>query len=305
MKISLLNTIKNCASLLFLSISLKVYALTFTLTPQSANVVGEIQNYTIQQGDTFATVARKYDLGYLELVDANPNVDPEAPKVGTIIIVPTKFILPATPHKGLIVNLSELRLYYYPPNSNEVITYPVGIGREGEDTPEGVLTVIQHIKHPAWHVPESIRKMRAKQGVQLSKMVPPGPDNPLGDYAMRLSNMTYLIHGTNDPLGGIGRRSSSGCLRLYPEDIAKLFFMVPQKAEVRIIDNPYKLGWTDHKIYLESHIGLKQQTESVDVKPIMDFIANSTRNMHAQINWPVAKAVAQEEQGIPQVIGVM
>lgn len=288
------------------AITLPASALTFPLPTDGSNIVGQIQTATIKSGDTFAQVARNYDMGYTELEEANPDVDPEHPAADTVLIVPSQFILPPVPREGIVVNLAEMRLYYYPPGKNQVITYPIGIGREGEDTPLGELKIIEHTVKPTWHVPESIRKMRAAQGVDLPKQVPPGPDNPLGEYAMRFSKPTYLMHGTNDPLGGIGRRSSSGCLRLYPEDIQSLFYAVPNGTKVTIINQPYKVGWASGKLYLESHVALnKKPGDSVmDITPVKMAIDQAlTVHPTSNINWDEAFAIAQEEQGLPQVVG--
>ncbi len=291
-------------ALSFLIFPAGALAQTFPLSGYT-EVVGQIQTTTVKPGESFAQVARDFDMGYTELLEANPGVDPDAVQPNTVLIVPSQFVLPNAPHDGLVVNLAEMRVYYYPKGGREVVTYPIGIGREGEDTPVGVLKVIQHIVKPTWNVPESIRKMRATQGVILPKMVPPGPENPLGDYAMRLSNMTYLIHGTNDPLGGIGRRSSSGCLRLYPEDIDPLFHMVPQGTNVYIVNEPYKAGWLGSQLYLESHVPLQDKADQAldDATQLKNVIQIATQGRSADINWHKAFDITEETQGLPQIIG--
>jgi L,D-transpeptidase ErfK/SrfK len=303
---SKLNFLALVVFLAFLTIPLATSALTFDIPSNGDQLLGQIQTMVVEPGDTFAIIARRYDVGYTSLFESNPDVDPEAPKPGTVLIIPSRFILPNAPREGLVINLSEMRLYYYPKGTHQVITYPVGVGRAGEETPEGVLKVIEHIKSPTWHVPESIRKIRAAQGVELPKEVPPGPANPLGEYAMRLSNLTYLIHGTNDPYGGIGRRSSSGCLRLYPEDIESLYKMVKQGTNVYIVDEPYKIGWENKQLYLESHIALKQDMETKDSEDssiVLNLIKQTIKNPEVAIDWNKAKDIAKEEQGVPQVIG--
>lgn len=281
-------------------------ALTLPLPGNGGDIVGQIQTAVVRPGDNFSIIARRYDMGYTELVEANPDVDPDHPKQGAVLIIPSEFILPNTPHDGIVVNISEMRLFYFPKGAHEVITYPVGIGREGEETPLGVLRVGQHITKPTWYAPESIRKMRAAQGVFLPKVVPPGPDNPLGDYALRLSNPNYLIHGTNDPLGGIGRRSSSGCVRMYPEDIEQLFHTVANGANVYIVDQPIKAGWADNKLYLESHVAVQENPDSHagNVRPDVAKVIEAMLKDHpADVNWNKALAIAREEQGLPQVVG--
>lgn len=222
-------------------------ALTFVLPAHGDDVVGHVQWTQALPGDTFNKIGRRYDMGYFELVEANPMINPDHPQPGSIIVIPSRFILPPKRH-GLVINLAELRIYYYPPHRHVVITYPVGIGREGWDTPLGPSWIAEKMRNPIWTVPESIRKDRAKEGVHLPVKVPPGPDNPLGGYAMRLKQATYLIHGTNDSQG-VGRRSSAGCIRLFPEDIESLFAEVARKEKVTIIDLPYKFGWEKHRLF--------------------------------------------------------
>lgn len=280
------------------------YASTFSLG--RSDVVGQVQTAVAKQGDTLAQIARDYDMGYEEMVEANPNLDdPDHIPAGSVLVVPSQFVLPNAPRDGIVVNLAEMRLYYYPPGGGRVVTHPMGIGREGEDTPLGKLSVIQHIPNPTWHVPESIRKMREAEGILLPKAVPPGPENPLGNYAMRLSRPTYLIHGTNDPLGGIGRRSSSGCLRMYPEDIETLYSMVKNGTSVYVVNAPYKAGWSAlGELYLESHVPLESKEEGQqDTAKIRQVVQVAMRGRAANIDWDKIEDIAGETQGFPQVVG--
>lgn len=285
-------------------------AQTFSLS--QGDVVGQIKTAVTKQGDTLAQVARDYDMGYVEMEEANPGIDdPDHLPEGTVLVVPSKFILPDAPHKGIVVNLAEMRLYSYMPATNEVVTHPMGIGREGEDTPVSVLKVTQHTASPTWYVPESIRKIRAEQGVFLPKLVPPGPDNPLGDFAMRLSTPpqggNYLIHGTNDPLGGIGRRSSSGCLRMYPEDIKTLYRQVSNGTTVYVINEPYKAGRSiNGALYLESHVSLKEDDRSQEAKEeqIRKVIQLAIKKgSAANVDWDKVTEISGETQGFPQEVG--
>lgn len=282
-------------------------ALTFAL-PAQGDVVGHVKTAVAKEGDTLAQIARDYDMGYSELVEANPGINPDYHiPAGTAIVIPSQFVLPQAPRDGIIINLAEMRLYYYPKKGGTVSTYPIGIGREGQDaTPQGVLRVIQHIPHPTWYSPESVRIERAKEGIVIPKVVPPGPENPLGDYAMRLSSPTYLIHGTNDPLGGIGRRSSGGCIRMYPEDIDPLFHMTPNGTDVYIMNNPYKAGWMNGRLYLESHVALEDKTDQAQedaeqIKKVVNIALKS--HPDAQVNWNQVMDISGETQGLPQVVG--
>ncbi len=214
-------------------------------------VLGSLGQYTVNDQESLYEIARSFKTGYNGITAANPGVDPYVPGKGTQLILPTSWILPDAPRgKGLVINISEMRLYYFfrRHGMRRVRTYPIGIGDEGADTPLGTFRVIEKIKHPAWYVPASIRKEKP----ELPEVVPPGPNNPMGAYALRLSLKTILIHGTDIPWG-IGRRVSHGCLRLYPEDIKELFHIVPINTKVTIVDQPVKFGFKRGKIYVEVH----------------------------------------------------
>jgi len=234
----------------------------FELVPGS-DVVGELQLIRARHEDTFVDIARSYKLGYDELVHANPGVDPWLPGEGTRIVLPTQFILPAAPRNGIVLNIAAKRLFYFPePAAGEpatVYTYPIGIGREGWETPTGTTRVISKAKDPTWVVPASIRRDREAQGDPLPARVPPGPDNPLGRHALRLALPSYLIHGTNRP-AGIGMRVSHGCIQLFPEDIAALYGIVDINTPVHIVDQPLLAGWRGDNLYLALHPPLAEDT---------------------------------------------
>jgi L,D-transpeptidase ErfK/SrfK len=221
--------------------------------PYSApdSVEGTVRTYRVRGGESLIEIARKFGLGFNEIKEANPFLDPFVPGNGATVVVPTLWILPDVKlSEGIVINLSELRLYYFYRQKGErfVETFPIGIGREGKDTPLGKYKVIEKIVNPAWHVPRSIREEKP----ELPAVVPPGPDNPLGSHAMRLSEPTILLHGTNKPWG-IGRTVSHGCIRLYPEDIPRLFTLVPYGERVTIFRQPIKIGMRDNKVYMEVH----------------------------------------------------
>ncbi len=280
-------------------------ALTFPLPSAGNNVVGQVQWTQARAGDTFSSVGRRYDIGYYELVESNPGLDPEHLDPGTIIVIPSRFILPPVSRTGIVINIAELRIYYYPPKRNVVMTYPIGIGRQGwEDTPLGPNRITTKDVNPTWVVPDSIRAARAKDGVDLPKSVPPGPDNPLGGYRMRLIQSTYLIHGTND-YTGVGRRSSSGCIRMLPEDVETLFSMVKVGTTVNIVNEAYKAGWDNDKLYLEAHVPLQEQqtTDGVDLSLMRNVVTTATRSHAGELSWSAANQIAQEQNGVPQIIG--
>jgi len=213
-------------------------------------VVGFTRSHIVVEEETLIELARQYGLGYNEISDANPDADPWIPDAGTVLDVPTVWVLPNAPRQGIVVNMAEMRLYYYMTLKGKkfVKTYPVGTGLDGFVTPEGKYTISKKIENPAWYVPEEIRKERP----ELPAVVPPGEDNPLGDYAMKLSDTGYFIHGTNRPFG-IGRRVSHGCVRLYPEDIEALFASVKPGTPVNVIYQPLKIGLKGSIIYIEVH----------------------------------------------------
>src|SRR5262245_8865864 len=220
------------------------------------DVVGHVQVTHSKHEDTFADIARRFNVGYTELVRANPGVDPWLPGEGTQIVLPTEFVLPDAPREGLVLNLAQMRLYYYPQPEKEgpveVITHPIGIGKVGWATPEGSTKVVSHVKDPVWTPPLSVRNEHAKDGDILPPTVPPGPDNPLGRHMMRLGWPSYLIHGTNKP-PGVGMRASHGCIRMYPEDIAKVFPEIPIGMKVTVVNQPLLYRWQGDSLYVQSY----------------------------------------------------
>lgn len=275
-------------------------AASFPLPPEGEDVVGKVIQTHSRYEDTLLDIARNHDLGYREIAAANPDVDPWLPGEGTSVTLPTRFILPPGPREGIVINLAELRLYYYPPGEARVITHPLGIGREGWTTPTGNMRVIEKIPGPAWRVPEAIKAEHAANNDPLPDVVPPGPNNPLGAFAMRLSNPQYLIHGTNQPWG-VGMRVSHGCIRLYPEDIASLFPQVATNTPVRIINEPYKAGWLGGVLYIEAHPPLSEQTaEGRSLTPLIQAILNSYgEERTATPDWEQARRIAEQHSGIP------
>jgi L,D-transpeptidase ErfK/SrfK len=294
------------STLLLLLSAPEALALTFQLPPSGSSVVGHVQHVQAQENDNLSRLGRRYDIGYYELVEANPDLDPEHIEPGTEIVIPSRFILPAVPRTGVVINLAELRLYYYPPHSHTVITLPVGIGSEGWNTPVGLSKISAKIKDPTWVVPKSIHDDRAKDGVELPKSISAGPENPMGSYALHLAipGQAIRIHGSKQAdLEGIGRRSSHGCIRLFPEDIETLFSSVSKGTAVNIINQSVKVGWLRKKLYLESHQPLEEQ-DAQSLTPIVKLITAATQHRLAKVDWSEAREVADAETGIPRVIGI-
>jgi L,D-transpeptidase ErfK/SrfK len=274
---------------------------------RNTRVIGAIRQVQARTTDTLLDIARQFDLGFEEITAANPQVDPWLPKVGTPIVVPTKFILPDTPHTGIVLNLAALRLFYYPPVDRDkrqtVITYPIGIGREGWQTPVGLTTVVAKLKNPRWVVPPSIRAEHAQAGDPLPEVVAAGPDNPLGKYALRLGLPSYLIHGTNKP-SGIGMRVSHGCIQLLPEDIAALFSMIPVGTPIRIVNEPYLAAYQDATLYLETHRPLEEDRRKLKKDPrlLRRLVATTLKAAHQPdhpVDWEKARSLSVADLGIP------
>lgn len=234
-----------------------VYAETFVLPPPGVDLVGEIRITYARYEDTLMDIARRHGLGYDEILQANPGVDRWIPGEGTPVVLPTRYILPDVTRRGIVLNLPEKRLYYFPPtpagNKPVVITHPIGIGRMDWETPLGVTKIVRKKANPTWRPPASIKEEHLQlYGEVLPDVVPAGPNNPLGLHAMYLGISGYLIHGTNKR-DGVGSRVSHGCVRMYPENIEELFHQVPVGTEVRIINQPIKVGWFAGSLFLEAH----------------------------------------------------
>jgi L,D-transpeptidase ErfK/SrfK len=257
------------------------------------DIVGYVQRTTVGKEDTLPDIARRFDVGYEEMVTANPGVDPWLPGVGKEVIVPTQFILPAAPHQGVVVNVAAMRIYYFPPHKKDepqmVYTHPIGIGRVGWKTPEGSTKIVSRQKDPVWVVPKSVRDEHAEDGDILPAVVPAGPDNPLGAYEFRLGWPSYLIHGTNKPYG-VGMRSSHGCIRLYPEDIAVFFDMIPIGTKVTVVNQPYLFGWRDGTLYLQAYSVMEDDSR--------DWSKNRKDLLAKLLNPKLRKKIAEHDNDI-------
>lgn len=288
------------------TLTLKTYALTFPMPEPGSDVIGEVQIIEAVYEDTLASIARKYDVGFYEIVDANPGVDPWIPGEGTKVIIPTQYILPEGPREGIVINLAELRLYFYNKEDNTVTTHPVGIGSEIWPTPVMDEKIIGKQKHPYWRVPKSILREHEAKGERIDEVWPPGPNNPLGDYAMRLSKPGYLIHGTNRPIG-IGRRVTHGCIRMFPEDIETLFYKVPVGSPARVIHDPIKIGWNNNKLFIEIHEPLPEYPMNEDdlLYSLMQMLYTVEDKGPGEfsIDWSLVKESAKQTRGLPQQIG--
>jgi L,D-transpeptidase ErfK/SrfK len=303
----------------------------YALPPDGYDVIGAMSTITARHEDTLVDIARRHGLGYEDIVRANPDVNIWVPGEGTEVILPTRFVLPAGPRQGVILNLAEYRLYYFPePEPGEpayVMTYPISIGRMDWETPLGLTEVISKVVNPAWYPPQSVRDEHAADGDPLPRIVPPGPKNPLGKYAMRLGLPGYLIHSTNRP-AGVGMRVTHGCVRMFPEDIEFLFGRVDISTSVRIVNEPVKMGWEGDRLIIEVHPILEvtlpeteavveaeeggdeilaaAETEVVEKDPLTyvteQFIA-TTSTRAGSLDWHLAEEISNRSDGVPTAVG--
>ncbi len=265
-------------------------------------IIGREQTYETQYKDSLVDLARKFGLGYTEIVSANPGVDPWVPGANRKIVLPTAHLLPNGPREGILINLADQRMYLFHPNGKTVDTAPLGIGNEGWDTPTGSTRVIGKKRNPTWYVPKSVREEQP----ELPAIVPPGPDNPLGSHAVYLGWPAYLFHGTNRPYG-VGRRVSHGCVRLYPEDIARIYDNVEIGTKVTVIDQALKIARLNEELWVEVHPNQRQSDEveqkgkhTYEKPPEFEFRLVSAAGLEAdRINWQLAKKAASERRGVP------
>ncbi len=291
------------------AVSAVARAEVYPLPAPGEDLVGGIT--TVQAGaeETLIDIARKHGLGYDEIRAANPAVDSWMPREGTTVILPRLYLLPMAPREGIVINVSEMRLYYYPkPKKGETATveiYPVSIGRGDWNTPLVTTRISSKVVDPSWTPPKSIKAEHAADGDPLPDVVRAGPDNPLGKYALRMTLPSYLIHGTNKEFG-IGMQVTHGCMRLYPEHIERLFRAVPVGTPVRIINQRYKAGWHRGTLYLEVHPPLEGPHSEAErgKTPMVQALTSATKAVpNYSISWDRVDELDLESTGIPGPVG--
>lgn len=283
--------------------------------PAAGNdLVGQLKYVKARHDDTLIDIAHDFSVGQDEIVMANPTVSRWLPGDGTKVLIPDRFILPDVPRTGIVVNIPEMRLYFFPPGEGknpppptQVITYPISIGRMDWKSPMGVTKIVEKIKDPSWTPPESIKKEHALDGEILPDVVPPGPDNPLGRFAMRLGvKGSYLIHGTGqDKADGIGMMVTHGCMRMYPEDVEQLFPKVNVGTQVNLINQPVKLGWQGNALYIEVSQPMDEDHLGYDklLSIAMGLIQKRTEGRpDFVLNGEALKQALQKPNGIPVAI---
>ena len=276
-----------------------VEAAVFQLTDPNQEVVGRAFYVKSRKEDTLLDIGRQNNMGYDDMRQANQKVDTWVPKAGSDVLVPESFVLPDAPHQGIVLNLAEKRLYFYPSSGREVYTFAISIGRDGLNTPKGRFKVTAKVKDPTWTPTAQHHADRAKEGREpLPAVVPAGPDNPLGQYALRTSAPSILIHGTNKPWG-LGMEVSRGCIRMYPEGVEKLFPMVSVNEPITIVDQPYKFGWRGNDLYLEVH-----RDPEEGAAPLHDVVpARLAQSPEVALDWEEVRRVVEENTGLPQRVG--
>lgn len=277
---------------------------TYTLPTNGDDVVGDLSYIHTKKGDTLASLAQEYDFGYQELVAANPDVNPNNIPVGTTITLPSMYVLPPPQYrKGIVINIPELRLYYFA--NGQMTTFPVALGRDGWSTPIAKTYVYSKQAAPTWHVPASIRQSYfEKYGQEQPAEVGPGPDNPLGNYAIYLQMTGYLIHGTNTP-SSIGNFVSSGCIRMYNQDVEKLFNQVQRGTPVNIIYYPSLAGWSGKTLYLESHAQISHEDGLYQIHEIPpdQAVEEAIGSRAVVVNWEDVNDVIRLNTGLPTAVG--
>jgi L,D-transpeptidase ErfK/SrfK len=299
---------RSILSSLAILLSLPAATAEFTLPPADSDVIGETIMTEAQAEDTLLDVARRHGLGYEEITNANPDVDPWLPGAGTVVVVPRRRLLPRAPRSGIVINLPEHRLYWYPPavagKPPVVHTFPVSIGKMDWNTPLGSTRIVSKAKDAPWIPPKSVREEHAKRGEPLPAVVPGGADNPMGRHKMGLGipGGAYFIHGTNRP-AGIGMQVTHGCMRLYPEDIEALFAMVPIGTPVTIVNQPYKWGWHENELLIEVHPPLQEDVATPPtLTDLTRLLVEATREQPLPIDWIGAERIWREARGIPMPV---
>jgi L,D-transpeptidase ErfK/SrfK len=301
-----MKKIGKLVSIGFLFAATNVFAAAYSVPPANESLIGNMQFSTVSNGDTVVTIAKRYDIGYNAIENANPQLNMAMGfPIGTPLQIPTQHLLPNLPRVGIIINLPEMRMYYFPDGTNQVYTYPIGIGKIGKTIPITRTAITRKTKNPSWIPPEDIRQFNLDQGIVLPKVMPPGPDNPLGPYAIYMQVPTYLIHSTIFP-ESVGKRASFGCIRMYESDIEDFFPSITKGIPVNIINQPTKIAWQDNHLYMESHEPLEEHNKAsgATLASMVHLIDETTQSQPMLIDWQAVAYIDEERDGLPHQIGM-
>jgi L,D-transpeptidase ErfK/SrfK len=296
---------RHLISAVVLLASSQAFATTYPTPPANESIIGGIQTGFVKSGDTAATIAQAYDIGFNEIQNANPSIDMNHRfSSGREVVIPTEHLLPDNaPRKGIVINLPEMRMYYY--TDNGVFTYPIGIGKPGKTIPIAKAAVTYKKTNPFWYPPQDIREFNLAQGVILPRVLPPGPDNPLGNYAIYMTVPTFLIHSTIFP-ESVGRRASFGCIRMYETDIETFFPTIKRGIPIEILNSPVKVGWQNKTLYMEAHKPLEENQDDFDatLPGMVHKIVTRTGDKPVLVDWQAVSFVAKAKDGVPHEVGV-
>ncbi len=282
------------------------HAATYPLPSGSNSIIGKTQYVTASSGETLSSIAKRFDVGLNEIVDANDGINPMQPLLdGTTVHIPTAFLLPPSGQRGIVINLPEMRMYYYPSNSNGIVmTYPIGIGKIGKTIPIKNTAIARKTLNPTWTPPADIREFNEQQGIILPHTMPAGPDNPLGPYAIYLKIPTFLIHSTIFP-DSVGRRASFGCIRMHESDIKDFYPLVTAGTPVTIVDMPNKIGWQGSRLYLETHDALDEHKDApyAGYSGVVKTIDATAQNHPVFVDWQLVAYMTEAPDGLPHEVG--
>lgn len=295
----------SALSAIFLLASSNAFATAYRLPSPNEALIGQVQTTTVNTGDTLAGIGKKYDVGYNVMKSANPQVDStKALIAGEPIQITTQHLLPSLPREGIVINLPEMRMYYYPVGSNQVLTYPIGIGKIGKTIPITQTAITRKVKDPIWVPPADIREFNLEQGIVLPRVMPAGPDNPLGPYAIYMRIPTYLIHSTIFP-ESVGTRASFGCIRMYESDIQDFFPSIQPGIKVAIINSPVKVAWQANRLYAEVFEPLQEHApQDASVGGIVKQVSDASKGKSTLVDWQILSFLAQEKDGMPHEVGM-
>lgn len=302
----MVKTLRSLVSLICILSSTNVLATAYTVPPPDMSLIGKQIYRSTSWNETATSIALHYDIGFNALEDANPHgkLKNSLPN-GLPLTIPTQHLLPDLPRKGIVINLPEMRMYYYLSDGLTVLTYPIGIGKIGKTIPITETYITEKKINPTWRPPDDIREFNLEQGIVLPKVMPPGADNPLGPYAIYMKLPTYLIHSTIFP-ESVGKRASFGCIRMYESDIQTFFPSIERGIAVAIINSPVKVGWQNDRLFMEAHPPLEEHSNlyEASMPGMIHQITSLTKQRPVLIDWQLVSFLNETRDGLPHEVGM-